>query len=137
MPSLSPPRRKQITFSDDRLAAALQTASRETLNRMEFGVIRVDDRGPGRDYTRFESRLFGHGAENTSRACFFDEVVLSGRTRRIPTRFEQGLETGHLDTTFSCPFAYRLRPILVEVRLLVRRPERGWIVVRSAARPTP
>lgn len=123
----------QAVFYHDDLGGFLQSASEDTLNRAAFGIIQVDRRGRVTFYNRFESRFSGRSPDETIGRDFFDEVAPCTRSRFFRGRFEQGLAAGRLDVIFSYTLTYRLRPTLVEVRLIVQEPKTAWILIRPKA----
>lgn len=125
----------EAAFYEDDLAARLHEASADTLNRASFGIIRLDDRGIVQFYNQFEEHFSGRSASKTIGRSFFEEVAPCTRNRLFQNRFERGLENGDLDTIFSYTFTYRLRPTLVDVRMLLGRAGRPWILVRPKAGP--
>ena len=123
----------QAAFYDEGLAQRLQTASEEALNEAAFGVIQLDERGLVTFYNRFEQRFSGRAPEETIGRSFFDEVAPCTRSRFFRGRFEEGLMRGKLDVTFSYTFTYRMRPTLVDVRILVNQPGEAWVLIRPKA----
>lgn len=123
----------QATFYDDGLAETLRNASVDALHQAAFGIIQVDDRGVVTFYNRFEQRFSGRSPEDTLGRSFFDEVAPCTRGRVFQGQFEQGLAKGELDVSFSYTFTYRIRPTLVDVRMLVDRPGEAWILIRPKA----
>ena len=125
----------QAAFYDDGLARRLQTASEEALHEAAFGIIRLDERGCVTFYNRYEQRFSGRAPEETIGRDFFDEVAPCTRSRFFKGRFRHGLMKGQLDVTFSYTFTYRMRPTLVDVRILIDRPGEGWVLSRPKAGP--
>jgi photoactive yellow protein len=123
----------QASFYDDALAERLRSTSDETLHQAAFGIIRLDERGIVTFYNRFEQRFSGRSAEATLGRAFFDEVAPCTRSRFFLGRFEKGLVEGRLDTIFTYTLTYRMRPTLVDVRMLVDRPGEAWILIRPKA----
>lgn len=123
----------EATFYDDGLAETLRNASDESLHEAAFGIIRVDDRGLVTFYNRFEQRFSGRSPGTTIGCSFFDEIAPCARCRAFRGQFERGLESGQLDVSFSYTFTYRIRPTLVDVRLLVDQPGEGWVLIRPKA----
>lgn len=123
----------QATFYEEGLAERLRHASEEGLHEAAFGIIRLDERGHVTFYNRFEQRFSGRAVEETIGRSFFDEIAPCTRSRFFQGRFKRGLMKGKLDVTFSYTFTYRIRPTLVDVRILVDRPGEGWVLIRPKA----
>jgi photoactive yellow protein len=111
----------------------LQDATDEQLDRAPFGIIRIDRRGIVQFYNRFEARFSGLGKSETVGCHFFDEVAPCTRNPLFQARFERGLARGDLDVTFSYTFTYRLRPTVVEVRMLLDAEGTPWVMIRPKA----
>lgn len=123
----------QAAFYDDGLAETLRNASDEILHQASFGIVRLDDQGRVTFYNRFEQRFSGRPPEKTIGRSFFNEVAPCTQDRFFQGRFENGLANGGLDETFTYTFSYRLRPTLVEVRMLIDRATEAWVLIRPKA----
>lgn len=123
----------QAAFYNDALAERLRNASDETLHQAAFGIIQLDEQGIVTFYNRFEQRFSGRPAEATLGRSFFEEVAPCTRSRFFLGRFKKGLVEGHLDTIFTYTLTYRMRPTLVDVRILVEKPGEAWVLIRPKA----
>lgn len=123
----------QAAFYDDDLVDTLREASEDALHEAAFGIIQVDHRGQVTFYNRYEQHFSGRSAEETLGRSFFDEVAPCTRNRFFHERFERGLAEGRLDVTFAYTFTYRIRPTLVDVRMVVDHPGEAWILIRPKA----
>lgn len=124
---------EKAAFYDDALVAKLRSASEEDLNQAAFGIIRVNHQGRVTFYNEFEARFSGRSPEQTIGRNFFDEVAPCTRSRLFEGRFKNGVTKDKLDVTFSYTFTYRIRPTLVDVRLLKEKDDTVWILIRPKA----
>jgi len=131
--SSSPSSLDEDAFYDDALAATLRSASEAVLNQAAFGIIQVDHQGRVTFYNHFEARFSCRSPEQTIGRNFFDEVAPCTRSRLFEGRFKNGIAKDRLDVRFSYTFTYRIRPTLVDVRLLKEKGETVWILIRPKA----
>lgn len=120
-----------LDFADDALPEALRTASEETLNAADFGIIRVDDDGAVLFFNEAEAELSGMRPEEVRGRNFFTQVAPCTNNRLFRGRFREGLKAGTMDETFSYTYTYKMRPTLVNVRLCRDAEGNNWIVVRK------
>jgi photoactive yellow protein len=130
-PSASEPDALQEeNFGDDNLAEQLQHASRETLDRAPFGVIRVSDDGIVEFYNQFEAEFAGVEPKAAKGKNFFTEVAPCSNNRLFRQRFRKGVRRKNLDAEFSYTFTYKMKPTLVDVRLLRDDAGDNWVLVK-------
>lgn len=125
LPTRSP---QSLPFHAPKLGAWLDSASRENLDALSFGVIEVDDDGAVVFYNRYESEFTGLAPEDVVGRSFFTDVAPCTNNPLFFGRFRDGLEEDVYDVSLRYTLTYRLRPTLVNVRL-VRYNERNWILV--------
>ena len=125
----SPTRSPQsLPFDAPRLGAWLDSASRDELDALTFGVIEVDDDGAVVFYNRYESEFTGLAPEDVVGRSFFSDVAPCTNNPLFFGRFRDGLEQDVYDTSLRYTLTYRLRPTLVDVRI-ARYNGRNWILV--------
>ena len=118
-------------FKDDNLAEHLRTASKETLNATDFGVIKVDDDGSILFYNEAEAELSGLSPDEVVGRNFFTQVAPCTNNRLFRGRFEDGVAAGSMDETFSYTYTYKMKPTLVNVRLCRDADGTNWILVQE------
>ena len=117
-----------VTFDDPGAIPGLDEAA---LNALDFGVIRVDDAGEIQFYNRYESELAGVDPEDAEGKNFFTQVAPCTNNRLFFGRFKDGVENGSMDASFPYTFTYKLRPMLVDIRLHRGPDGSNWILVRK------
>jgi photoactive yellow protein len=109
---------------------ALGGLSREQLDELPFGAIRLDDDGGVCEYNAYESQLTGLAPDVVLGRNFFRDVAPCTNNALFRGAFERGVAAGHLDHLFPYTFTYRMRPVNVKVHLL-REAASGtnWVLV--------
>lgn len=120
-----------LSFGDEDLEPKLARAENNTLNRVDFGVIRLDDDGIVRFFNRYESELSGVDPEDALGQNFFNELAPCSNNRLFRGRFKDGVRKGEMDERFTYTYTYKMRPTLVEVRLYRDNDGQNWIFVQK------
>lgn len=108
-----------LEFEQETLISTIANASKEELDEMSFGVIRIDETGVVQRYNLFESKLAGLRAQNVIGSLLFTNVAPCMNNFMVAQRFEDALETGAtLDLVIDYVLTLRMRPIRVKLRLL-------------------
>ena len=123
--------RATLNFEDDDLVAALQEASRETLDKASFGIVQVDNDGVVQFYNQYESELAGVPPDEAVGRNFFTELAPCSGNRLFHGRFKKGMKKGVLDERFTYTFTYKMTPTLVDVRMHRDEGGRNWILIRK------
>ncbi len=117
-----------LPFHAPKLGAWLDSASGDDLDALTFGVIEVDDDGAVVFYNRYESEFTGLAPEDVVGRSFFTDVAPCTNNSLFFGRFRDGLKEDGYDASLRYTLTYRLRPTLVNVRI-VRYNDRNWILV--------
>lgn len=120
-----------LTFDADNLGAKLQQASHEQLDKADFGIVRVDDQGHVEFYNQYESNLAGVAKEDAKGKNFFTQLAPCSNNRIFQGRFKKGVRSGEMDETFTYTFTYKMRPTLVDIRLVRDSKSDNWVMVRK------
>jgi photoactive yellow protein len=120
-----------LAFDDDNLGTKLPDADADTLNSVDFGVIRVDDDGTVEFFNRYESELSGVDPDDAVGKNFFNELAPCSNNRLFRGRFKNGVRSGEMDERFTYTYTYKMRPTLVEVRLYRDQQGQNWIFVQK------
>lgn len=112
--------------------STLPALSDAELDELDFGVVRVDDDGVITFYNEYESDLANVDPEDAVGKNFFTQIAPCTNNRLFFGRFKEGVAEGALDVAFPYTFTYKLRPMLVDIRLY-RSPEDGsnWVLVKK------
>ena len=102
-------------FDAPDLLSVLDASDDAMLDRMQFGVVRMDLTGTVVAYNAFESRMSGLSAAKVVGRHFFSAVAPCTNNFMVAYRFETE-ET--IDATIDYLFALGMRPTPVRLRLL-------------------
>lgn len=108
--------------------------SDDELNRLPFGIVKVDGSGRVLIYNRFESKMSGKSAEQVIGRNFFHEIAPCTAVKEFEGRFSArmvaGLLNEHFDFVF--PFASGIRN--VRIHMLNSPDGNAWIFVTDPTR---
>lgn len=116
---------------EDEVAARLPEMSREQLNALDVGVIKVDDEGVIELFSEVETAFSGVRPEAAEGRNFFTRIAPCTNNRLFYGRFKKGVKAGELDHSMPYTYTYKMRPTNVRIRLY-RHPETqtNWIITR-------
>lgn len=118
-------------FVDDAWLATLPSLSREEIDGLDFGVIKVDDSGVIQLYNQFQSRFASLPVPQAEGKNFFAHLALCTNNKIFHGAFKQGVASGSLNTSFPYAFNYKVRPTLVQVHLYRDEATRtNWILIK-------
>ena len=121
-------------FITDQIKETLSKMSREELDRLDFGVVRVDESGKVLMYNRYESELAGVAPSAAEGRNFFTEVAPCTNNRLFLGKFKGGVQAQSLDTSFNYTFTYKMKPTNVVIHLLHSKQDHSnWILVKKKA----
>ncbi len=97
----------------------LEAASAEDLDRLEFGVIGIDEKSIVRRYNQFESRLSRLSQDQVIGRHLFLAVAPCMNNPLVAGRIEAA-QRSHvpLDESMSYVLSFRFAPVAVDLRLL-------------------
>ncbi len=102
-------------FQSPDLLDVLEACNAAMLDRMDFGVIRLDRDGIVADYNRFESEKSGLSQTRVMGRHFFTTVGQCMNNFLVAHRFET---EEALDATIDYQFTFGMRPTPVRLRML-------------------
>lgn len=102
-------------FADPGILSALEAADAAAVDRMPFGVIRMDHAGVVTAYNAYESTASGLSPERVVGRPFFSAVGPCMDNPLVGGRFEAEAE---LDEIIPYVFSFGVRPATVRLRLL-------------------
>lgn len=105
-------------YHEPQLARAVEGLSREQIDRLPFGAIRLDPEGTVTFYSEAERRLSGFGDRDRLGRPFFSEIAPCMDTPGYRGRIERALAAGRLDLEFTHvgDFSDRDRELTVRVQ---------------------
>jgi photoactive yellow protein len=104
-----------VAFDDPAIQAVLDDLDSVQLDRLSFGVIRLDRGGRVTAYNTYESTLAGLPPERVIGRHFFGEVAPCMNNFMVSLRFSQ---EENLDAVLDYVLTLRMRPTKVRLRLL-------------------
>lgn len=106
-----------MKFVDDELLAQLPEMSREALDDLPFGVIKVDAKGVIEVFSQYETNFSGVAAEAAEGRNFFTQVAPCTNNSLFLGRFKKGLSRGQLNCVMPYTYTYKMRPTNVFIHL--------------------
>lgn len=127
-PVLNDPAR--LSIDDPDLAKALDELAVEALDRLDFGVVRMDRAGQVLAYNTAEAELSGLAAAGVVGQDFFVQVAPCTNNYLVAQRYR---DEDELDETIDYVFTFRMLPTPVRLRML-KRPDspHQYLVVQRA-----
>jgi photoactive yellow protein len=118
-----------MEFRDEHLLEALNAATPEQLDALQFGVVRMDLHGVVDGYNRFESNLSGLSVDRVVGKPFFEQVAPCTNNYMVAERFAGD----SLDEQIDYVFTYKMKPTKVRLRLLKSSPsaEHRYLLVEK------
>jgi photoactive yellow protein len=126
-----------MPFVSSEIMVSLPSLTANQLDELDFGCVKVNDKGLVEMYNLWESEFAGVPQETAMGRNFFRELAPCTNNRLIFGRFKEGVEQDNLNTIVSYAFTYKMRPTLVKVHLY-RDPatKTNWVLVQKHdARP--
>jgi len=110
----------------------LSSMSREELNALDFGVVKVDDGGTIHIYNRYESELASVAPSTAEGKNFFTQVAPCTNNRLVYGRFKEGVAADEMDVCLSYTLTYKMRPTNVRMRLYRdQASQTNWVLVQK------
>lgn len=108
----------------------------DEIDRLPFGVIKVDRKGKILVYNAAEGMISGRDPSRVVGRNFFREIAPCTNRAEFLGRFVEGLKTGKLDAQFKYLFDFRMRPTMVSVHLRSSYDDENvWIVIQAENLP--
>ena len=127
-PVLTDPAR--LSIDDPDLAKVLDELAVEALDRLDFGVVRMDRAGQVLAYNTAEAELSGLAAAGVVGQDFFVQVAPCTNNYLVAQRYRDESE---LDETIDYVFTFRMLPTPVRLRMLKRSDSpHQYLVVQRA-----
>jgi len=103
------------------------------LDKLPFGVIKVDKTGKVLAYNAAEARLAGRTPSEVIGRHFFTEIAPCTNVPSFAARFHRGIELGQLRDVFPFTFPFPTGAVLVTVTLIHEpNADHAWIFVDRA-----
>ncbi|NBF41108.1 MAG: photoactive yellow protein [Spirochaetes bacterium] len=120
----------RLSIDDSDLAKALDELAVEALDRLDFGVVRMDRAGQVLAYNTAEAELSGLAPTGVVGQDFFVQVAPCTNNYLVAQRFR---DEDELDESIDYVFTFRMLPTPVRLRML-KRPDspHQYLVVQRA-----
>lgn len=112
----------------DRLASY----SRNELDSLSYGVIKVDSSGVILIYNRVQSEFAGFTPREVEGKNFFTQLAVCTNNDMFFGTFREGMEKGELNSMFLYTFTYRFAPVNVKVHMFHdTKTNTNWVLVKK------
>lgn len=95
----------------------LSAMTREELDNLDFGVIKLNDLGIIQLYNKFESDFAGVPIEEAEKRNFFTQVAPCTNNNVFYGTFKYGVENKKMNYLFFYTFTYKMKPTIVRTHL--------------------
>lgn len=120
-----------MNFGTPELLAKLPAMTREEVDALSFGVIKVNDAGVIEIFNRAESELVGLPPAKVEGRNFFTQVAPCTNNRLILGRFKEGITADDLNALIPYTFTYKMRPKNVNIHLYRDgATQTNWVMVQ-------
>ncbi len=108
--------------------------TKEELDALPYGAIKVDAEGKILSYNAFESKLSGRAPSQVLGKNFFTEVAPCTNVQRFAGVFRDCLKKGSLSARFEYRFPFPTGPKHVEIHMFEEDKNSAWILVFDRTR---
>ena len=104
-----------MTFSKPDAFQVLETMDQQSMDQLDFGVIRMTRDGIIKAYNQFELNLSGNQRDEVLGKSFFQQIAPCTNNFMVAEKYQTKLA---LDEELDYVFTYRMEPTKVRLRLL-------------------
>lgn len=123
----------QQSFCSADLAKSIPTMTRQALDGLDFGVVKVDGDGNIQAYNKYEQDLGGLTEAEVQGKNFFGEIAVCTNNALFRGVFKEGVAANSLNHLFPYTFTYKMSPTPVQVHLYRdQASSTNWILVKKA-----
>lgn len=121
-----------MSFVPPNIQSRLGSITRDELDSLDFGAVRVSDDGTIQMYNRYEANLAGLEPSAVEGKNFFTQVAPCTNNRLCFGKFKEGVSSGNLNAEMPYTFTYKLKPTNVQIHLY-RDPasSSNWVFVKA------
>lgn len=106
----------ETSFAKD-LLEKLSNMSREEIDNLPFGLVKVNDLGVISIYNKFESNFAGVPIEEAENKNFFTQVAPCTNNNVFYGTFKHGVSNDKMNYLFYYTFTYKMKPTIVKTHL--------------------
>ncbi|MCB1160273.1 MAG: photoactive yellow protein [Leptospiraceae bacterium] len=119
-----------MRFLDEDRLKSIVVMPRSEIDRLDIGVVKVDDKGQILLYNRYESVKAKVSPQEAEGKNFFTEVAPCTNNGIFKGSFSNGVQERNLDLIFPYTFTYKMKPTSVIIHLYRDNPSSSnWIFV--------
>jgi photoactive yellow protein len=123
-----------MSFIEESVMSKLGNLSRDEVDGLDYGAVKVDDEGKILLYNRYEAELAGVAPSSAEGKNFFKEIAPCTNNKLFFGKFQKGVEAGELNLAFNYTFTYKMKPTNVSVQMLKNSHDNSsWIFVKKKA----
>lgn len=123
-----------MSFIDETIVTKLTHLTRDDVDTLDYGAVKVDNEGKILLYNRYESELAGVAPSSAEGKNFFKEIAPCTNNKLFYGKFQKGVDAGELNLAFNYTFTYKMKPTNVSVQMVKSDGEDGnWIFVKKKA----
>ncbi|MDO8877565.1 MAG: hypothetical protein Q8M24_09670 [Pseudolabrys sp.] len=119
---------QDVDYEAPDLAARVEALSGEAIDRLPFGVIRLDPEGVIKVYSATEARQSGYGSQPVGEKFF--EISRCGGKNDFQGQIVRAQEQGRVDLEFALPGDYGDPAREVRIRVQSARAGGVWMFVQ-------
>jgi photoactive yellow protein len=119
-----------ISFATPDLLAQLDSMTQTALDALDFGVVKVDDRGTVLLTNRYEAEFSGVPSEQAVGKNWFFDIAPCTNNRLFLGTFRKGVAEGQMNLYFFYAFTFKMAPTEVRVHLYRSPSGSNWILLK-------
>ncbi len=121
-----------VAFGSKDIENALASMETDDLDNLPFGAIQLDGQGKIIKYNQTEGEICNRDPKEVLGRNFFTDVAPCTNTRGFKGKFDEGVQSGQLNTLFQYTFDYNMKPTRVNVHLkkASNQQDRYWVIVK-------
>ncbi|MCC5811015.1 MAG: photoactive yellow protein [Ectothiorhodospiraceae bacterium] len=106
-----------VRFGNDNIANTLANMKEGDIDQLAFGAIQLDGTGRILQYNAAEGDITGRDPKAVIGKNFFKDVAPCTNSKEFRGRFDEGVQSGDLNTMFEYVFDYEMKPTKVKVHM--------------------
>lgn len=119
-----------MTFNTSKPFKTLDQMDQQTMDQVDFGVIRMDRNGVIKAYNAYEQELSGNQLSEVLEKDFFKQIAPCTNNFMVAEKYHSDQE---LDEEIDYVFTYRMQPTKVKLRMLANpEEEHQYLLVKKS-----
>jgi photoactive yellow protein len=118
-------------FVDEEVLQNIASYTREQIDGLTHGVIKLDDEGRVLLFNKFESERSGVAVSDAEGKVFFSQVAPCTNNAIFLGSFQKGVGEGSMNLIFPYTFTYKMKPTPVKVHLYRKEGSKdNWVFIK-------